>query len=143
MAAIDSQLDIHSPSRVMMEKAEMTWAGYINQTRAMEPEVQSAMADAANAGAEAFDPEQYQIAALAPQLLATLSAYGGNAASADFYPFGGTAVSGAPIQITFHIDGNATPETVEALREYGDEFAERVLEVIEQHGVDAARRAYQ
>lgn len=143
MAAIDSQLDIHSPSRVMMEKAEMTWAGYINQTRAMEPEVQSAMADAADAGAEAFDPEQYQIAALALQLLATLSAYGGNAASADFYPFGGTAVSGAPIQITFHIDGNATPETVEALREYGDEFAERVLEVIEQHGVDAARRAYQ
>lgn len=143
MAAIDSQLDIHSPSRVMMEKAEMTWAGYINQTRAMEPEVQSAMADAADAGAEAFDPEQYQIAALAPQLLAALSAYGGSAASADLYPFGSTAVSGAPIQITFHIDGNATPETVEALREYGDEFAERVLEVIEQHGVDVARRAYQ
>ena len=143
MAAIDSQLDIHSPSRVMMEKAEMTWAGYINQTRAMEPEVQSAMADAADAGAEAFDPEQYQIAALAPQLLAALSAYGGNAASADLYPFGGAAGSGAPIQITFHIDGNATPETVEALREYGDEFAERVLEVIEQHGVDVARRAYQ
>lgn len=143
MTAIDSQLDIHSPSRVMMEKAEMTWAGYINQTRAMEPEVQSAMADAADAGAEAFDPEQYQIAALAPQLLAALSAYGGNAASADLYPFGGAAGSGAPIQITFHIDGNATPETVEALREYGDEFAERVLEVIEQHGVDVARRAYQ
>lgn len=143
MAAIDSQLDIHSPSRVMMEKAEMTWAGYINQTRAMEPEVQSAMADAAGAGADAFDPEQHQIAALAPQLIAALSTYSGNAASADLYPFGGTAVGSPPIQITFQIQGDATPETVEALREYGDEFAERVLEVIEQHGADVARRAYQ
>jgi hypothetical protein len=31
---------------------------------------------------------------------------------------------------------------VEALREYGDEFAERVLEVMEEAGIDTARRAY-
>lgn len=142
MAAIDSQLGIHSPSRVMMEKAEMTWAGYINQTHAMEPEVQSAMADAADAGVGAFDAAQYQVAAFAPQLLAALSAYGGGTA-AELYPIAGAVGGNAPIQIVFQIDGNATPETIDALREYGDEFAERVLEVIEQHGVDVARRAYQ
>ena len=35
IAAIDAQLDIRSPSRVMEQKAEMTWAGYINKTRAL------------------------------------------------------------------------------------------------------------
>lgn len=143
IAAIDKQLDIHSPSRVMMEKAEMTWAGYINQTQAMEPEVQEAMAGAADAGVEAFDAEQYQVAAVAPQLFAALNAYNAKTTAADFYPSGNSPGSAPPIQVIFQIAGNATPETVEALREYGDEFAERVLEVIEQHGADVARRAYQ
>lgn len=48
----------------------------------------------------------------------------------------------SPIQIVFQVDGNVSPETVDALREYGDEFAERVLEVIEQYGTDVMRRAY-
>ena len=39
------------------------------------------------------------------------------------------------LQIVFQINGGASPETVEALREYGDEFAERVLEVMEEAGI--------
>ena len=46
------------------------------------------------------------------------------------------------MQVVFQISGNATPETVQALQEYGDEFAARVLEVLEDAGADAQRRAY-
>ena len=31
---------------------------------------------------------------------------------------------------------------IPGLREYGDEFTERVLEVMEEAGIDTARRAY-
>ena len=47
-----------------------------------------------------------------------------------------------PVQIVFQISGNATPETVQALRDYGDEFADRVREVLEDMSADAKRRAY-
>ncbi len=46
------------------------------------------------------------------------------------------------IQVIFQISGSATSETVDALQSYGDEFAARVLEVMENAGMDAARRAY-
>ena len=59
--------------------------------------------------------------------------------SADSSGFGGAPVS---VSVTFQIEGNANGDTVEGLREYGDEFAERVLEVLSEAGVDADRRAY-
>lgn len=62
-----------------------------------------------------------------PAVSAVLSATGGPAPS---------------VQVVFQIAGNATPETVQALQEYGDEFAARVLEVLEDANVDARRRAY-
>lgn len=140
MDAIDAKLDIHSPSRVMMEKAEMTWAGYINETKAMQPELENAMAAAVEAGADAVTKEDMELVAFAPQLLTALSALGG----AD-YGFGAELDrrgGGVNLQITFQIEGNATPETVEALRAYGDDFAARVLEVLEEAGIDAERRSY-
>ena len=42
----------------------------------------------------------------------------------------------------FQIAGNATPDTVQALQDYGDDFAERVMEVVENAAADAARGAY-
>lgn len=55
-------------------------------------------------------------------------------------------VSGAnspvTIQVSFNIQGTASPETVASLQEFGSEFAEHVLDVIEQHNIDVARRAY-
>lgn len=62
-----------------------------------------------------------------PAVSAVLSATGGPAPS---------------VQVVFQIAGNATPETVQALQEYGDEFAARVLEVLEDANADARRRAY-
>jgi len=52
-------------------------------------------------------------------------------------------ISSAPISVTFQIEGNATPEIVHELRDYGDDFAEQVMAVIEDAQADAARRAYQ
>ena len=52
--------------------------------------------------------------------------------------------SPAPIQITFQIQGNPAPETVDRLEDfiYSDSFSERVNEVVGQAQRDAARRAY-
>jgi len=48
--------------------------------------------------------------------------------------------SPAKIDVHIHIDGNASQETVDALREYGDEFAEKVIEVMERERMNARRR---
>lgn len=46
------------------------------------------------------------------------------------------------VQIYFQIEGNATPETVAQLRQYGDEFAANVIRVYEDHFRDVERRRY-
>ena len=46
------------------------------------------------------------------------------------------------MKVTFQIEGNATPEVVDALDQYGEEFAERVLAVVTEAGIDATRRSY-
>ena len=53
------------------------------------------------------------------------------ALSALVAPVGG-GESGSPvsIQISFNIQGNATPETVASLQEFGDDFAQRVQDVV-------------
>lgn len=83
---------------------------------------------------------EIQAVTFAPQLLQALHAIrGGDALSAE--PGAGNS-GGISLQIVFQIQGNAAPEAVEALRDYGDEFTERVLEVMEEAGIDAGRRAY-
>ena len=50
--------------------------------------------------------------------------------------------SGSPvsIQISFNIQGNATPETVASLQEFGDDFAQRVQDVVSGMLADRERR---
>lgn len=84
---------------------------------------------------------EIQAITFAPQLLEALHAiHGDGALSAE--PGAGSGAGSVELRIVFQINGGASPETVEALREYGDEFAERVLEVMEEAGIDTARRAY-
>ena len=84
---------------------------------------------------------EIQAITFAPQLLEALHAiHGDGALSAE--PGAGSGTGSVELQIVFQINGGASPETVEALREYGDEFAERVLEVMEEAGIDTTRRAY-
>lgn len=138
--AIDAKLDIHSPSRVMMEKANMTWEGYIRETEAMRPKLEEAMMLTAGAGIDAVSEEDMQIIALAPKLLSAISA-ASRGADMDGAGFG-TGSGGSSISVTFEIQGNATPETVSDLRKYGEDFAARVLEVIEDADIDTSRRKY-
>lgn len=95
----------------------------------------NAMSEAAGAGADATD---IQLMTFAPQLIAALSGYRGSATEAV------SSYHAAPvsIQVSFQIAGDATPDVVDALDRYGDEFAERVLAVVEEAGIDATRRGY-
>lgn len=84
---------------------------------------------------------EIQAITFAPQLLEALHAiHGDGALSAE--PGAGSAAGSTELQIVFQINGNASPETVDALHEYGDEFAERVLEVIEEAEYDRRRVSF-
>lgn len=60
------------------------------------------------------------------------------AVSANLVSAGGSM---PPVQVTFQIDGNATPETVQDLRAFADEIVDRVMDTIEDAETDARRRA--
>ena len=84
---------------------------------------------------------EIQAITFAPQLLEALHAiHGDGALSAE--PSAGSGAGSVELQIVFQINGSASSETVEALREYGDEFAERVLEVIEEAEYDRRRVSF-
>ena len=84
---------------------------------------------------------EIQAITFAPQLLEALHAiHGDGALSAE--PGAGSGAGSVELQIVFQINGSASSETVEALREYGDEFAERVLEVIEEAEYDRRRVSF-
>ena len=84
---------------------------------------------------------EIQAITFAPQLLEALHAiHGDGALSAE--PGAGSGAGSVELQIVFQINSSASSETVEALREYGDEFAERVLEVIEEAEYDRRRVSF-
>lgn len=121
--AIDEKLDIHSPSRVMEEKADMTWAGYIQETEALEPEVAEAMSSAAGAGVDAFRPDT------------AISAESG-----DGYGGGSIIIYFDP---QYDLSGVSNAAELEAiLAAHDEDMRELILEVLQEAGVDAARRAY-
>lgn len=97
-------------------------------------------------GERVLTADEAQLVAFTPQLMAALGSYGAaNAATAhpiETLPFGSSGTALPPIHIHFDIGGNVNDATVESLRQYGDEFAARVLDVLEEHGVDKARRGY-
>lgn len=68
-----------------------------------------------------------------------LQAKSESAVSAKLVPTGGSM---PPVQVTFQIDGNATPETVQDLRAFADEIVERVMDTMEDAQADAARGAF-
>lgn len=154
------------------ESAKATIQGYVNAAYDMLPQVQSAYARIASAATAALTPPNVNSAGNIPgYAVGTDSAAPGFAYVGEHGPelvyFGGgeqvmtaaetAAILSPPtpveaaytrdrgpvsISVSFPIHGSATPETVEALREYGDEFAERVMDVLEDAGIETARRSY-
>ncbi len=47
-----------------------------------------------------------------------------------------------PIQVVIQVNGDVSPETVDSLHKFGDDFAEKVRAVINEDRVNSARRAY-
>lgn len=102
-------------------------------------------AEETEAAKHGFSASDLQAVAFSPTLLEYMAAMqGANAASVEARSAGSadTSSSAPPIQVVFQISGNATPGVVEELRKFGDEFAQMVLQVVEDAGVDATRRAY-
>ncbi|MDD2296583.1 MAG: phage tail tape measure protein, partial [Sphaerochaetaceae bacterium] len=145
IAAIDAELDIQSPSRVMMEKAEMTWAGYINETKAMEPEVASAMANASMAGVEAFSAEEAQAATLSSQFMRYIRSLWSNnesVAAQSGFSNGGSHII-LNLSPSYNISGMSnTSDLTSALREASRDLKDYILEVLEDHEIDMKRRAF-
>lgn len=52
------------------------------------------------------------------------------------------AASSQQVNVNFQVQGNATPETVQNLREFADEIVDRVIDAMEEADVDAKRRAF-
>ncbi len=129
MDAIDSQLDINSPSKEMEWRAEMTWAGYINQTRAMEPELANAMSEAAEVGADAATVAAYSLQAV-PVEAQRKEVQSSQSANLP------------PINVNISVEGNATDDTVQSLKDAANELVEAVLEAIDDRETDRQRRVY-
>ena len=142
--AIDAKLEIHSPSRVMEEKADMTWAGYIKETEALQPDVAEAMSGMAGAGFEAFSAEEIQAVGIAPQLMAYLASYqASNAISAESGAGGGGGSIVIYFEPQYDLAGVTNAAELEAiLAAHDEDMRELILEVLQEAGVDAARRAY-
>lgn len=142
--AIDAKLEIHSPSRVMEEKADMTWAGYIKETEALQPDVAEAMSGMAGAGVEAFSAEEIQAVGIAPQLMAYLASYqASNAISAESGAGGGGGSIVIYFEPQYDLSGVTNAAELEAiLAAHDEDMRELILEVLQEAGVDAARRAY-
>lgn len=142
--AVDAKLEIHSPSRVMEEKADMTWAGYIKETEALQPDVAEAMSGMAGAGVEAFSTEEIQAVGIAPQLMAYLASYqAGNAISAESGAGGGGGSIVIYFEPQYDLAGVTNAAELEAiLAAHDEDMRELILEVLQEAGVDAARRAY-
>ena len=140
----DAKLEIHSPSRVMEEKADMTWAGYIKETEALQPDVAEAMSGMAGAGVEAFSAEEIQAVGIAPQLMAYLASYqAGNAISAESGEGGGGGSIVIYFEPQYDLAGVTNAAELEAiLAAHDEDMRELILEVLQEAGVDAARRAY-
>ena len=122
----------------------MTWAGYIQETEALQPDVAEAMSGMAGAGVEAFSAEEIQAVGIAPQLMAYLASYqSSNAISAESGAGGGGGSIVIYFEPQYDLAGVTNAAELEAiLAAHDEDMRELILEVLQEAGVDAARRAY-
>lgn len=85
---------------------------------------------------------EIQAITFAPQLLEALHAIQGDGALSASFPAQSGELPPIVIENTFHVEGNATPETMAALSAYGGSLKEVVKEAIEEISEDVARSAY-
>ncbi len=144
VAAIDAQLQIKSPSKVFEDRGEYTMSGFVGGVVAMEPEVMAAMKDAANIGTKAFTEEESKTASLIPQFMQYLKAlWSGNDAVAAQSGSGSTSHFHLTVSPQYEITGAANPSELEGvLKRNTSSIKELVLDILEDAGIDKARRAF-
>lgn len=122
----------------------MTWAGYINETEALQQDVAEAMSGMAGAGVEAFSAEEMQVVGIAPQLMAFLASYqASNAISAESGADSGDGSIVIHFEPQYNISGVTNSAELEAILSAHDEdMRELILQVLEEAGIDAVRRSY-
>jgi len=139
ISAFDDKLEIHSPSRVMWNRAEMTWDGFILSTKQMEPAVAEAMSSQASAGIDAFVMPDAQM--IMPQQLQTKAIQRIEAIALD-----------RGNQIMLKIDYSPKYEITEAtnakdfesiLRDHEVNFKNVCLDILENANRDARRVSYE
>lgn len=144
VAAIDAQLQIKSPSKVFEDRGEYAMSGFVGGVIAMEPEVTAAMKDAANIGTKAFTEEESKSASLIPQFMQYLKAlWSGNDAVAAQSGGGNTSHFHLTVSPQYEITGAVNPSELEGvLSRNTSNIKELVLDILEEHGIDKARRAF-
>lgn len=85
---------------------------------------------------------EIQAITFAPRLLEAMHAIQGDGALSASLPGQSGEIPPIVIENTFHIEGNATPETIAALEAYGDSLKDVVKETLEEISENAARTAY-
>ena len=85
---------------------------------------------------------EIQAITFAPQLLEAMHTIQGDGALSDSLPGQSSELPPIIIENTFHVEGNATPETIAALADYGDSLKEVVREAIAEIEEDVSRTMY-
>ncbi len=143
MTSIRDELVIQSPSRAMMEIADYTWAGFVNQSKAMIPEVETAMAEPVASGMAGL--EEMEIATLAPTFIqSVLSSNDPPPSGADSLP---SVLGGDSVVINFspqyHLEGVTGVEDLNGrLERHAGELEGMILAVLEKVGMDNGRRGF-
>ena len=121
----------------------MTWAGYIKETEALQPDVAEAMSGMAGAGVEAFSAEEIQAVGIAPQLMAYLASYqASNAISAEVGGNINTVPQTITFEITYDVSGANADDIMPRLEAYSEDLVDLIRSVIEEDRVNARRMSY-
>jgi len=144
IAAIDAQLKIQSPSKVFEDRGEYTMSGFVGGVEAMEPEITEAMQNAANIGAKIFSEEESKTASIIPQFMQYLKTlWGGTeAVSAQLGDKGSSNII-LTVSPQYEITGATNQAELESVLDRNtSNIKDLVLEILEDAGIDKARRAY-
>lgn len=113
--AYNEKAKIESPSKVMMESGRYMVEGLVLGVQQKQEAVRDVMTATGQVATDSIMP-------------------------ALSFPSGDRG--GSSVSVTFNIEGNATPQTVEQLDAYGDDFAQRVMRIVEEAQEDSSRRVY-
>jgi hypothetical protein len=138
--AINSTLDIHSPSRVTQWSGEMAGEGFIQGAVEMEPDAKAAYAELADSGAGAMQQE-IQAVAFAPQLMSLLMAAKTVPAQSAV---SATSGGGTPIELNveYHITTTGGEDLTDKLDQSAQNLREIVRQTVEEIIDDDNRRRY-